>query len=168
MAAEAGHHPNRIYVDQDGDLHLNGAALFDENEVDLAAGLSDKNVEPSDQSTITLNAGGSVTQTATVALKDANGNTLTGVHVLELYMCTDANGATPSTSGAEVSAAPTTGAAITTHTAKLHWVAATNTSGSLVLTFDNTGGGGAYTDRVALVLPGGKVVVSDALNVGTA
>src|SRR4051812_36585118 len=24
---EAGHHPNRVYIDQDGDLHLNGANL---------------------------------------------------------------------------------------------------------------------------------------------
>lgn len=25
---EAGHHPNRSYVDRDGDIHLNGASLF--------------------------------------------------------------------------------------------------------------------------------------------
>lgn len=34
MAAEAGHEPNRMYVDQAGALHLNGAALFDANEKD--------------------------------------------------------------------------------------------------------------------------------------
>lgn len=26
-ASETGHHPNRVYIDQDGDLHLNGANL---------------------------------------------------------------------------------------------------------------------------------------------
>ena len=34
MAAETGHDPNRIYHDQSGNLHLNGASLFDANEVD--------------------------------------------------------------------------------------------------------------------------------------
>lgn len=34
MAAEAGHEPNRMYVAQDGTLHLNGASVFDANEKD--------------------------------------------------------------------------------------------------------------------------------------
>lgn len=34
MAAETGHHPNRAYIDQDGNFHLNGASFFDSNEVD--------------------------------------------------------------------------------------------------------------------------------------
>lgn len=37
MAAEAGHAPNRMYVDQAGALHLNGAALFDASENDQKA-----------------------------------------------------------------------------------------------------------------------------------
>jgi hypothetical protein len=40
MSAEAGHHPNRIYHSQDGDLHLNGAKVFDANEVDITSTLN--------------------------------------------------------------------------------------------------------------------------------
>jgi hypothetical protein len=35
MAAESGHEPNRIYEAQDGSLHLNGAAVYDANEVNI-------------------------------------------------------------------------------------------------------------------------------------
>lgn len=40
MAAEPGHHPNRIYEDQNGHLHLNGASLFDGSEVDQKTNLA--------------------------------------------------------------------------------------------------------------------------------
>lgn len=35
MAAEAGHAPNRAYFDQAGNIHLNGASLFDASENDI-------------------------------------------------------------------------------------------------------------------------------------
>ena len=35
MAAEAGHEPNRAYFDQSGNLHLNGASLFNGAEADI-------------------------------------------------------------------------------------------------------------------------------------
>ncbi len=38
--AEAGHHPNRVYLSQGGNLHINGAKLFDTNEVDQAANIA--------------------------------------------------------------------------------------------------------------------------------
>ena len=34
MAAEAGHEASRAYMDQSGNLHLNGASVFDGSEVD--------------------------------------------------------------------------------------------------------------------------------------
>lgn len=37
MAAEAGHEPSRTYRDQDGAYHINGAALFNDSEVDVSA-----------------------------------------------------------------------------------------------------------------------------------
>lgn len=40
MAAEAGHQPNRSYVDQSGNIHLNGASLFDANESDLGGNVA--------------------------------------------------------------------------------------------------------------------------------
>ena len=39
MTAEAGHHAERIYVDQEGDLHLNGASFFNDAEDDISASL---------------------------------------------------------------------------------------------------------------------------------
>lgn len=36
MSAETGHHPSRVYTDQNGDFHLNGAKLFNAAEVDVA------------------------------------------------------------------------------------------------------------------------------------
>lgn len=35
MAAEEGHELNRSYRDQDGNIHLNGASLFNASEVDI-------------------------------------------------------------------------------------------------------------------------------------
>src|SRR5262245_15820125 len=40
MAAEAGHAPGRCYQDQDGNFHLNGAKFFDNDEVDVSAGIN--------------------------------------------------------------------------------------------------------------------------------
>lgn len=37
MTAEAGHHPSRVYLDRSGNLHLNGASVFDANEVDITS-----------------------------------------------------------------------------------------------------------------------------------
>ena len=37
MASEAGHEPNRAYFDQAGNIHLNGASLFDSAETDQKA-----------------------------------------------------------------------------------------------------------------------------------
>jgi len=39
MAAETGHHPNRVYTDQNGDFHLNGAKFFNDEETDIAPAL---------------------------------------------------------------------------------------------------------------------------------
>src|SRR4051812_34371379 len=40
MTTEFGHHASRAYIGQDGNIHLNGASLFDANEVDLTATLN--------------------------------------------------------------------------------------------------------------------------------
>ncbi len=39
MAAEEGHEPNRIYEAQDGSLHLNGGALYNDAENDISDNL---------------------------------------------------------------------------------------------------------------------------------
>lgn len=39
MTAEFGHHPGRSYFDQNGAFHLNGAAFYDDSEVDISGDL---------------------------------------------------------------------------------------------------------------------------------
>ena len=39
MATEQGHHANKVYIDQNGDLHLNGAQFFNDAEEDIAPAL---------------------------------------------------------------------------------------------------------------------------------
>lgn len=58
---EAGHHPNRTYVDQDGHIHLNGGNLYlDESGSALnSTGLSLPG-------TLTLSDGGTVTQASSI------------------------------------------------------------------------------------------------------
>lgn len=124
---------------------------------------------PSSASTITPGSGGAATQTAAIQLKDADGNNLAGVRQVDVYMATDAAGAAPSVAGANAGVTATVGAVLKAITAALHLALVTDVNGAATLSFDNTGGGGAYTDRVVLVLPAGQgVVVSDALNVATA
>lgn len=43
MTAEAGHAPNRIYTAQDGSFHLNGAAFYNDAELDISASLEQLN-----------------------------------------------------------------------------------------------------------------------------
>lgn len=37
--AEAGHQPNRVFIDQDGNFNLNGAQFKNDADVDISAGL---------------------------------------------------------------------------------------------------------------------------------
>jgi hypothetical protein len=185
--AESGHHPGRSFLSRDGEFHLNGAAFFNDGGDDISAALElldDVTTElsildgvtastdainetaalPTANSTIALSAGGSATQTATITLKDADDAALAAVRRVEVYM---ADGDTPSSAGANSGVTATTGAIVTAHTTDLHFTSVTDDNGVLVLEFDNTSGGGAYTDRVILVLPTGAVVVSAALNTAT-
>jgi len=122
----------------------------------------------SSASTITLGAPSGTTQTATIQAKDSDGNNIAAVQRLEVYMCTDSAGATPSGTGVNTSVTATTGTVLKAHTAKLHLEVITDANGVAVLSFNNASGGGSYTDRVALVLPNGKLVVSNALAVANA
>lgn len=118
--------------------------------------------------TLVLSTGGSATQTITGTIKDADGKTIAEQRKITAIMVTDAQGDTASGTGANTSAAPTTGTALITHTNKLAWEIMTHTDGTFVMTYDNTSGGGAYTDRLAVYLPhSGEAIVSDALNVAT-
>jgi hypothetical protein len=54
MATEAGHFPNRVYLDANGDFHLNGASFFNDDEDDIS-GSFDSRVE------VTATVGGGTT-----------------------------------------------------------------------------------------------------------
>lgn len=60
MAAEAGHAAGRVYTDQQGALHLNGAALYDANETDQtgrAAGVRTVNLAAATQALTAAQSG---------------------------------------------------------------------------------------------------------------
>lgn len=89
MAAEAGHHANRVYTDQNGDFHLNGAKFFaDDDTSDLGPTLTanlNKGFIPlditslreivSDDTTTLANHGGILASDSTPILKRDNGAT---------------------------------------------------------------------------------------------
>jgi hypothetical protein len=39
VAQEAGHHPNRVYIGQDGNLYINGASVYNDANADISASL---------------------------------------------------------------------------------------------------------------------------------
>lgn len=117
----------------------------------------------SDQSTVVVAAPSGTTQTITITLKNSAGTTIAAVQSVDAYFCTDAAGATPSGTGAGTSVTATTGAVISAHTAKLHLALVSDANGVIVLSVDNASGGGTYTNRLALILPNGRLKISDAL-----
>jgi hypothetical protein len=123
-------------------------------------------IVPSTSSTVTLAAAVGDSQVATITLKDISGTTLTTPRRVHVYMCTDAAGATPSSAGAATSVTVGGGGALlSTTTAELDFQIVVGATGIATLTFNNTGGSANYTDRVALELPSGALIVSSALNV---
>lgn len=72
MTAEAGHLPNRVYLDQSGDFHLNGASFFNDAEADIADSLEVLNsLSPAELSYLDGVTAGTVTASK-AAVVDAN------------------------------------------------------------------------------------------------
>lgn len=63
MTAVPGEFPNRVYEDQSGNIHLNGASLFDVNERDVAPLLAQSNA-----STVVTTAGAILQTTGSVII----------------------------------------------------------------------------------------------------
>lgn len=82
MAAEAGHAPNRAYKDQSGNLHLNGADMFDAAEKALPQSLS-----------FTPAPGSTNICEVTVQVLDGAGVALAGVFNLDVWLSDAASGA---------------------------------------------------------------------------
>lgn len=75
----------------------------------------------------------------TGTVKDSAGATIAAVHVLEVYMSTQADGSVISATSYSTGASITTGAAIVTQTASKAWKIATNSSGVFAISITATG-----------------------------
>ena len=74
MTAEAGHSSSRAYFDQDGNLHLNGASVFNAAESDITSTLNlsgDVTATPTELNTLAGVTGGTASASKAVVL-DAN------------------------------------------------------------------------------------------------
>jgi hypothetical protein len=143
-----------------------GGALYGSYPSSLDVLTIGGSIVPSTNSTVTLAAAVGDSQVATITLKDISGTTLATPRRIHVYMCTDAAGATPSSAGAATSVTVGGGGVLlSTTTAKLDFQIVVGATGIATLTFNNTGGSANYTDRVALELPSGALIVSSALNV---
>ena len=120
-----------------------------------------------DQSTIALGSPAGTTQVATITIRDGDAAAIAARRHIRVYLTDDSTG-TPSAAGAFASATVTTGDTLLEPTATLHFEIITDASGVAEITFDNAGGAGTYADRVVLVLPDGRLLISDALAVPNA
>lgn len=110
--------------------------------------------------TIALAAGAANTMGITVTCKDAAGNTVPGVHQLEIWMSENSGGAglTGDTYSGDLTA--TTGAILSAHTAKKHWSVATASTGIFAASLVDTAK--PADQRVAVKSPLGAAVVVSA------
>ncbi len=162
-----------ITVESGGSLTVSGVTV-DQHTLavnGLTASGSDLNETgglPTAQSTVVVAAASGTHQDITITLLDADGDALAAVRRIEVYVCDDAAGATPSSAAAAGNVTVQTGALLKAVTAKLQLEVLTDATGVAVIRFDNGGGGGAYTKHLAVILPSGAVVVSAAMNIPTA
>ncbi len=84
MVAKFGHHPNRWYRDQDGDVHLNNASFFNSDEVDLAPGLNDApvRVQNTQLTDAQVRAMAATPIVVVAAPTDGTANVLVAVHIV--------------------------------------------------------------------------------------
>lgn len=151
MAAETGHAASRVYSDQNGELHLNGANAYDVAEKALAQ-----------QVTFAPAASTSNICLVTIQVKDAKGVAIARNFELMVYLSDDSggNGLTATTASGAVGA----GSAGTDLSAKVSKKAIdvlTDNTGKYVLSITDTGKTGFYVCSMA---PGtGNVQVSAQL-----
>lgn len=140
MTAEYGHAPNRTYEAQDGSIHINGGAVYDDNEHDISAalnGLSGSNVS---SFTMVAAAGSSNVCEVTITAKDGDGNTVADVVNFDLWLSDAATGAglTATTASGAVTAKTSSGAVIGTLTSKMALRAQTLATGVFILSITDT------------------------------
>lgn len=116
---------------------------------------------PCVDATITVGAEVTNVRAITIQLKDANGNDIAYQEIVNIYVVGAANlNAIVTTGGSTGIAIGTDGAILTTVTAKKHFIVASEADGDIDLTWTDTGTEVAF---LALVLPTGRIIFSDAL-----
>lgn len=128
------------------------------DDKDVGKAVKELASEVEQYATITLAAGAANVMGITIQLKDALGTNLAERRRVEFYMSTDAegDGLTGSTYSGDFAA--TTGVILSALTAKKHITGLTDATGKIVLTLTDTNK--PATERVCVVLPGGKLSVS--------
>lgn len=109
--------------------------------------------------TITVGAENTNVRAIAIQLKDANGNDVTSVQHVKIYVMANAAGTAYSSGGSTGIAIGTDGALLAL-VAKKVFVATSEADGDIDLTYTDTGTDAAY---LHVELPNGKIVVSAAL-----
>jgi hypothetical protein len=151
MAAEFGHHPSRVYIDQTGNLHLNGGNLWDPAEKAVAQSV-----------TFTPAAGAANVTLVTIQVKDGAGNNLARPFEMLVYLtdASDGNGLTAVTASGAV-AAGASGTDLQAKVSKKALDVLTDNTGKYVLSITDTAKTGFF---IAATCPGtGTVQVSSQL-----
>mgnify|MGYP000092975936 CR=1 FL=1 len=154
MAAEIGHHANRWYADQAGDVHLNGGNLWDRAEVAFAQRV-----------TFSPAAGSSNVCLVTIQVQDGQGNNLPGPFEMCVYLSDAAtgNGLTATTASGAV-AAGASGTDLSAKVSKKALDVLTDNTGKYILSITDTGKTGFYP---CAICPGtGNVQIGTQLVTG--
>ncbi len=110
--------------------------------------------------TVTLAAGATNSIDATITIKDMAAATVTGIHMVEVYLSTSSTGALVSATSYSGALTASTGAIIGVIAATKHIKAVTDTNGVLVLNL--VASGKPATEYFCVVRPFGSLVVSAA------
>jgi hypothetical protein len=157
MASESGHAPNRAYFSQSGDIHLNGATLFDGNENPVSG------VAKAASATFSPASSTSNVCLVTIQVLDGSGNAITGPVNLDIWLSDAATGlGLTATSASGTVVAGASGTDLGDYTAKKAKRVQTTAAGLYILQITDTGKTGFYVCTEV----GGKIQVSAQLVTG--
>lgn len=133
MAAETGHHAGRVYTDQAGDEHWNGANQYDLAELAIAQ-----------QVTATAAAGAANVSNVTFQVKDARGNSLGRVFDLSIWLSDASTGAGLTAVTASGGVAVTAGTSLAVKVASKALEVLTDATGKATIAITDTGKTGFF------------------------
>ncbi len=135
MASEAGHFPNRAYFSQAGNLHANGAKIYNGAGNDMLAG------RPASLTLTPAKGGSANVCDVTIQVVDENGNACAAVFQLDVWLSDDttaAAGLTATTASGTVTNGTAGGIVQATYTAKKALRVQTLATGAFVLEITDT------------------------------